>query len=302
LVLSRPRSRAVCVLAVCLLAVAMLRTGPAAAQKRLVWNEDWPRFRTWEYVATGVAVAGGLGMEHFTAQPREPRWVGPILFDDAVRRALVAPSRGSREAAGIASDVTWLASQWYTQVVDAALVTYLLDDGNVDVAWQMSMLNAQAMAVGFVLTRATHRLVGRTRPLRQACEDDPDYDGLCPFPGNNAGFVSGHTSMSAVGAGLTCAHHQYLPLYGGGAGDVAACVGVSAVAMTTGVLRVVADRHYVTDMLVGYALGFGVGYGLPVLLHYRHGTPAEQFGAQSAALGQRRGLAAPLGVGWSGSF
>ena len=42
----------------------------------------------------------------------------------------------------------------------------------------------------------------------------------------------------------------------------------------TGVTRVVADRHYASDVVVGAAIGFGVGYGLPRLLHYRAGTQA----------------------------
>jgi hypothetical protein len=29
-------------------------------------------------------------------------------------------------------------------------------------------------------------------------------------------FISGHTLMAFTGAGLICAHHSHLPLYGGG--------------------------------------------------------------------------------------
>ena len=42
----------------------------------------------------------------------------------------------------------------------------------------------------------------------------------------------------------------------------------------TGVTRVVADRHYASDVVVGAGIGFGVGYGLPWLLHYRAGGQA----------------------------
>jgi len=41
------------------------------------------------------------------------------------------------------------------------------------------------------------------------------------------------------------------------------------------VARVTADRHYASDDLVGIAVGFGTGYGLPWLLHYRHGASAS---------------------------
>ena len=39
--------------------------------------------------------------------------------------------------------------------------------------------------------------------------------------------------------------------------------------LTTAVTRVMADRHWASDTLFGAAVGFGTGYGLPWLLHYR---------------------------------
>jgi len=271
----------------CVLAVATAVSAPAVAQQpsdhRLVWNDAWPRFRAWEYAATGVLIAGGLALEYLTRQPREPNWESPLPGDRAVRGALAARTRSGRETAGVASDYTWLTAQWYTQIVDALVLTFLLDDQNFDVAWQMSAMNAEALALGFVLTRGAHRLIGRTRPLELGCENDPSYDGLCPFPGNTAGFPSGHASMAFVGAGLTCAHHQYLPIYGNRAADLSACLGVAALATTTGVLRIVSDSHYVSDVIAGSLLGFAVGYGVPVLLHYGFGAPAHEYGVADRA-------------------
>jgi membrane-associated phospholipid phosphatase len=37
----------------------------------------------------------------------------------------------------------------------------------------------------------------------------------------------------------------------------------------TGVLRMIADRHYASDVIAGGLLGFGFGFGLPMLLHYQ---------------------------------
>jgi membrane-associated phospholipid phosphatase len=45
----------------------------------------------------------------------------------------------------------------------------------------------------------------------------------------------------------------------------------SANAATTGIGRLVADQHYATDVLVGSAAGFAVGYAIPTLLHYTAG-------------------------------
>jgi len=278
----------------CLLAAAVAVSAPAAAQQpsdhRLVWNEAWPRFRAWEYAATGVLVAGGLALEYLTRQPREPNWESPLPGELAVRDALAARTRSGREAAGVLSDYMWITAQWYTQVVDALVITFLVDDQNFDVAWQMSAMNAEAMALGFVLTRGAHRLVARSRPLELGCENDPAYDGLCPFSGSTAGFPSGHASMAFVGAGLTCAHHQYLPIYGDAAADLSACLGVTALAATTGVLRIVSDSHYTSDVIAASLLGFAVGYAVPVLLHYGFGEPAREYGVgqNAAALGTTR--------------
>jgi membrane-associated phospholipid phosphatase len=41
--------------------------------------------------------------------------------------------------------------------------------------------------------------------------------------------------------------------------------------VATAVTRIMADRHYATDGLVGAAIGFASGYGVPWLLHYRYG-------------------------------
>jgi membrane-associated phospholipid phosphatase len=39
-------------------------------------------------------------------------------------------------------------------------------------------------------------------------------------------------------------------------------------ATADGVLRIMGDRHYLSDVLAGGALGFAFGYGVPTLLHY----------------------------------
>ncbi len=42
-----------------------------------------------------------------------------------------------------------------------------------------------------------------------------------------------------------------------------------------GVLRIMGDRHYATDVLAGAAIGFGFGFGVPTLLHYHGGGYAD---------------------------
>ena len=111
----------------------------------------------------------------------------------------------------------------------------------------------------------------------------------------NQSFVSGHTAIAFTGAGLTCAHHRHLPLYGGGWPDVAICVATLAAASSTAVLRVMSDRHYASDSLLGIGLGLVSGWGLPEWLHYGAGDGASESGER------RSGALLPTfgGEGWS---
>jgi hypothetical protein len=73
-------------------------------------------------------------------------------------------------------------------------------------------------------------------------------------------------------AGLTCVHHQHMPLYGGGAPDALVCYGMLGATVATGVFRLMADRHYFSDILVGGLVATLAGYVLPSWLHYGFGS------------------------------
>ena len=71
-------------------------------------------------------------------------------------------------------------------------------------------------------------------------------------------------------ATLTCVHHSHLPLYGGGAGDTVACGVMLGAALMNGFGRVVTEKHYPSDLVVGFGVGAFAGWVLPELLHYAH--------------------------------
>src|SRR4029453_16315834 len=131
----------------------------------------------------------------------EGRWRKPIWLDAPARDALVARTPEGRARARTASDITWHPVQYYTVVVDSILVPLAFDRFNTDVAWQMSMINWQAIGTAFFVTRGLHLLVGRSRPSVHACLAEPDYsNGKCEPAGPS--FPAGHTSMAATGAAL----------------------------------------------------------------------------------------------------
>ncbi|HEU4408867.1 MAG TPA: phosphatase PAP2 family protein [Polyangiaceae bacterium] len=243
---------------------------------RLRW--EYPRFGTAHVATSGVATAGGLALELFVRNTPDGNWTSGVLFDGEARHAFAGRSAGVRERADVASDYLWHSLQSYPVLIDGLLVPLAFDRGNTEVALQMSLINWQAMSFTHFFTRVSHRTAGRGRPALQSCRDDPGYsEEVCEGgpPISKVSFISGHTSMSFAGAGLICAHHSALPLYGGGLPDGLACGVALTAASTTGVLRVVADKHWASDVLVGAALGFGMGFGMPMLFHYRHREEAQ---------------------------
>ena len=51
-------------------------------------------------------------------------------------------------------------------------------------------------------------------------------------------------------------------MYGDRVADVLACAGTLTLAAATGTLRVVGDRHYATDVLVGASIGIAAGHSV----------------------------------------
>ena len=79
--------------------------------------------------------------------------------------------------------------------------------------------------------------------------------------------------MSFTAASLVCMHHIHLELYGDPALDYGICGLALASAGTVGALRIVADKHWTSDVLVGTGIGLLSGLGVPYLFHYSQ--PAE---------------------------
>jgi membrane-associated phospholipid phosphatase len=245
------------------------QTKPVAVEPpkshRLEWT--YPRFRVWEYIAAGAVSVGNVGFEiAYSHQPRD-RWTGPILADAPARSFLRAPTARARDTADKISDHLWHGSTYYV-LLDGLLTPLVSDRLNFDVAFQLTLLNWQAIGAAGLLARLAHVSVGRTRPLTQGCSNDPNAPNYCEFQG--ASFIAGHAAMTSANAGLACANHYHLKLYGGGIPDAAVCPILVTAAAGVGVLRMIADKHWLSDTVVGWVMGGSIGYGMPYLLHYRY--------------------------------
>jgi membrane-associated phospholipid phosphatase len=264
---------------------------PAPAKRRVEWSAAWPRFRLWEY--GGTAVVGGLSiyLYRYVSPPEQPRWYGNNAFDDTFRDWLRADSRAGRESAGSLGNVLSWGGAAVPFVIDLPVIWFVHRQPGV--AWQVLMMDLEAEAVSGFIKNLLFAEAGRARPSFRDCAAVPNYDALCGTAPNNASFPSGHTVNIATAAGLVCVHHHYLPIYGQAAADAGVCALMSAATVVTAVTRSISDRHYTTDSMVGAVLGFGAGYGLPWLLHYRAGAAAPA----GAATGTTRPVLLPIASG-----
>ena len=170
-------------------------------------------------------------------------------FDLRIAKAL-GGKRWRQQAAGI-SDATLSAS--------AALPFGLALGANPDERGHDMGVAFGTLAVNMALTDVVKRLADRPRPYAHFCRPHRPED--LAMDDAHYSFYSGHSSTSfamAVAAGMLSHYHGYRNEAGVWATGL-------TLATATGVLRIAADRHYATDVMVGAAAGAFVGWLVPRL-------------------------------------
>lgn len=149
----------------------------------------------------------------------------------------------------------------YALYAGAALPSLLLTDKSMRRDFgTIVLLYTETMAITGGLTNITKAGFHRPRPYVYGPEWIP---GTELSTGDQAAFMSGHTSLSAAGsfffARVFSDYHPDSPLkpYVWGL--------AATVPAVTGYLRIRAGRHYPTDVIAGYLLGASVGYLVPTL-------------------------------------
>src|SRR5262249_11444227 len=142
-------------------------------------------------------------------------------------------------------------------LIDAGILTGLAHK-RMDLAWQMFVLDAEAITLTAFINTSTKRIVARERPF----VGDGQINPTAPDCGSDANlsFFSGHAAIAATAATLRCLQHLNLHLYGNSFLDVGACGVAVAAAATTGLLRIISDQHYLSDVLAGTAIGAGAAF------------------------------------------
>ena len=251
-----------------------------AEENQVTWHEDWPRFHVVEYISTGILGAATIYLLIYS--PEAPYWKGPNRVDDAIREQLRAHTDTGRMLAGRISDVLALALIAQPLAIDP-IVTWA-GRGSGDVAYQTTAINIETMVTNLFVHTIFADVAGRERPFGRLCVGEKKDSPECKAGGRYRSFFSGHTTMSFTGASLVCTTHIHEPIYGK-PGDAIACGAALGAAATVGTMRIVADKHYATDVLLGATTGMIVGFGMPWVLHYRGGA--------ASATGPKGGSGAP---------
>jgi hypothetical protein len=232
---------------------------PKETENPSLWRNEWPEFRTSEGIATITAGLGTLAIL-MIGPIEQPHWQGPILFDSAVRDTLRVNDPEERKTYRAVGDWTYRLSP-ILPFIDVFVVSAL---GHQDkkLTRNLGGMLAEAYSYSGLMSFVSTQVSARQRPYSD-CSAGRECD--------TQSFYSGHSTIAATGAGLMCANHTRIALYGNPVLDIGVCVLASVNALATAVTRVNADRHYATDVMVGTGFGFAFGYGVPVLLHYSYG-------------------------------
>ena len=232
----------------------MLATSGAHAQAReLRWDPPID--------ATVTLVGGALWLASVALQPELApsacRWCRGNALDDGVREGLLW--RDPRLAADV-SDVTAFALvPAATLGLDALAASH--DHAPRGVGLD-AFLALEATVLALEANQLTKLLVARERPYVRAGHPD-GIPHRSHTDDDDVSFFSGHATetfalAAATGTVATMRGYRWAPvpwIVGGG------------LAAGTGYLRVAADRHWFTDVLVGMIVGIGIGVAVPLLFH-----------------------------------
>lgn len=253
---------------------AMLLAQPAVAQD-VEASADVEQPSMWRWAPAGpadYAVIGASAATIATARalgPARGRFGGQgILADEAVRDALLLPTREGQHVIADVSDLTLsLVTAW--PMLDATVVSFG-HYRDAELARELAILSFEVSGVVAAMQTLANSIAGRQRPFGRRCGSElPETLDDCFSRDRHYSFFSGHTSQSFAAAAVTCSVHAKLDLYGGGAADWLPCIGTMSLAAFTGAARIMADKHYLSDVVTGAVVGTTVGLVIPLMVRFR---------------------------------
>jgi membrane-associated phospholipid phosphatase len=261
------------------------------------WDPRFRRFGLSDYLLTGgaILVAGGANLIPAKANG----WTARNATDEWMRRNVSATRYEASRWARDVSDLLVSVNVSFPLLFDSLIVTYWYRR-SPEVAAQIALISSEAIAVAAALQGVTSGLASRERPYSRKCGrgiDERHSD--CVSSNRYRSFFSGHTTNAFAAAGATCTAHMHHAVFGSALGDGLACGLAFVSAGTVGAMRIVGQKHYLSDVATGAAVGTLVGLGTPWLLHY--GPLARDDGAKQAQLSLSL-VPTPNGLSLGGKF
>lgn len=228
------------------------------------WQD--PDLEWWPWLVSVPLFATALTIDA-TISPDSARWSGAGPIDRAFESWIASSPAGRRRAARVSD--AFLGASFAAPILDAVL-WHRKGTSRARFTYRLLMIDGLSLALTGLVSVATKHVVRRARPYDVPCRADESYSGSCDSSSRFQSFISGHSAISFTGAALVCAHQV---LRGRSPLGHIQCAMSLATASITGAMRIVAERHYVSDVAVGAVVGFLSGYLLPML--FRRSFPPD---------------------------
>ncbi|MDT0294233.1 phosphatase PAP2 family protein [Mesonia ostreae] len=216
----------------------------------------------WDWVRDGIWTGAGLGVSAFG--------LSLITDKDNITEAELATIVSEKEDINFMDK--WVAgnhSENANKISDipflisfAAPFALLLDGDINDHTLQYVGIYVQSLATTASLYTVTAGLVNRSRPYVYDESGDTELDRRTKNNGQRS-FYSGHVAATATATFF--AAKAYLDFNPDTKGKGFIWAGAAALPAAVGFYRMEAGQHFLTDVLLGYALGAGVGILVPEL-------------------------------------
>ena len=203
-----------------------------------------------------IWLGGGAALSLGTDPSR--RWTHENGFDSGIQNGLRIDSMDARRDADSSSDFFLALSIGILPT--AAIGVDFARDHDCGEALEMFGEAFEATSLALFVSEAIKVASGRERPFGDRCAQGPPGDANCGDADRNLSFVSGHATLAAAGAGVSCRFALERRAFGSSPfARIAPCALGAASAFVSGTLRVASDRHWGTDVLVGFGVGALIG-------------------------------------------
>ena len=204
----------------------------------------------------------------FRMSGKDVTWLAPLALSTGV---LIATDQGTASSLGnnderleVSRAISYTGALYTTGGMAAAF--YLIGRGRNNLrARETGLLGAEALLNGVIVTKALKAVTQRPRPLEDT--------GRGRFFDGGGAFPSGHAVSAWSFATIVAEEYRHRPFVRWSAYGLATAVSIS---------RFTVRKHFLSDVLVGSAIGYGIGH---YVYRTHHDPSLDSDGAGAATSG-----------------